>query len=49
MIGGLMFGAAMYFLQQAFNFANLLIWVISVLLGGLAVFLQMKLYKRLLK
>ena len=49
MIGGLMFGASMYFLQQAFDFPNLLIWIISVLLGGIAVLLQMSLYKRLLK
>lgn len=49
MIGGLMFGAAMYFLQQAFDLTSLLIWVISVLLGGIAVYLQMALYKRLLK
>ena len=49
MIGGLMFGAAMFFLQQAIELDILLIWVISILLGGFAVYLQMALYKRLLK
>jgi len=49
MIGGLMFGAAMYFLQQAFVLPPLFIWVTSILLGGIAIFLQMTLYKRLLK
>ena len=48
MIGGLMFGAAMYFLQQAFDIPALFTWVISILLGGVAVLLQMGLYKRLL-
>ena len=49
MIGGLMFGAAVYFLQQAFDLPPLSIWVTSILLGGIAIFLQMALYKRLLK
>lgn len=49
MIGGLMLGAAMYFLQQAFDLPTLFIWVSSIILGGIAIFLQMTLYKRLLK
>lgn len=48
MIGGLMFGAAMFFLQQAFFPVSILTWVICVLLGLLAVAVQMTIYKRLL-
>lgn len=49
MIGGLMFGAAMYFLQQVFNIPTFIVWSISILLGGIAILLQMMLYKRLLQ
>lgn len=49
LIGGLMFGASMFFLQQAILIPPSLIWVLSVLLGVLAIFLQMVLYKRLVK
>ena len=48
MIGGLMFGAATFFLQYAFYSTNILTWIISMLLGGIAVYFQMTLYKRLL-
>ncbi|GAB4457979.1 MAG: hypothetical protein Kow0070_10940 [Anaerolineales bacterium] len=47
-IGGLTFGAAMFFLQQAFLQVNALTWLICILLGALAVYVQMTLYKRML-
>ena len=47
-IGGLMFGAAAYFLQQAFGPANLATWIVCALMGGLAAWAQMKIYKKLL-
>lgn len=47
-IGGLTFGAAMFFLQQAFLPVSVLTWFISLLLGVLAVYIQMALYKRML-
>lgn len=47
-IGGLTFGAAMFFLQQAFLPVSILTWLLCVLLGGLAVIVQMALYKRML-
>ena len=49
MISGLMFGTAMFFLQQAFFAVNLLTWILCILLVVLAVITQMTLYKRLLK
>jgi hypothetical protein len=48
LIGGLMFGAATFFLHQAFFSLTILTWVICVITGILAVFLQMAIYKRLL-
>jgi F0F1-type ATP synthase assembly protein I len=49
LIGGLMFGAAMFFLQQAFFTIGTLNWIICVLLGGLAVYLQLVIYERSLR
>lgn len=49
LIGGLMFGAAAFFLQQAFYPANWLTWLLCILAAGSAIFTQMSLYKRLLK
>lgn len=49
LIGGLMFGAAMFFLQQAFFTITILHWIICLLLGGLAVFIQLVIYKRSLE
>ncbi|HSM70207.1 MAG TPA: hypothetical protein VK851_01565 [Anaerolineales bacterium] len=48
MIGGLMFGAAMFFLQQAYFSVSTLTWIVCALLGALAVLTQMTIYKRLL-
>ncbi|MEP0804423.1 MAG: hypothetical protein HRF47_02970 [Chloroflexota bacterium] len=47
-IGGLTFGAAMFFLQEAFLPVNALTWLICILLGALAVYVQMTLYKKML-
>ncbi|MCK6539073.1 MAG: hypothetical protein L6Q26_03355 [Anaerolineales bacterium] len=47
-IGGLMFGAAAYFFQQAFGPANLATWIVCALMGGLAAWVQLKIYKKLL-
>ena len=49
LIGGLMFGASTFFFQQALIPAGFLTWIISILLGMLAVFGQMAIHKRLLK
>lgn len=46
LISGLMFGAAMFFLQQAFGPIGLLHWIIAVLLGGLAIYIQLRIYRR---
>lgn len=50
LIGGLMFGAAIFFLQQAL-FARITVsnWIACMLMGGLAVFVQMSIYKRMMK
>jgi hypothetical protein len=49
LIGGLMFGAAMFFLQQAFFTIGTLNWIVCALLGGLAVYLQLVIYERSLR
>jgi hypothetical protein len=46
LIGGVMFGAAVFFLQQAFHSSNLLICLVA---GVGVVFIQMSIYKRLLR
>ena len=48
LISGLMFAAAMFFLQQAFTPASVFHWVISGLIGILTFYLQLILYKRTL-
>jgi hypothetical protein len=49
LISGLMFGAAIFFLQQAFFPIGLLHWMISAILSVLTIYLQLFLYKRALK
>jgi hypothetical protein len=50
LIGGLMFGAGIFFLQQAFAKETILLhWVVSVVAGCLTVLLQLQIYKRSLK
>jgi hypothetical protein len=49
LIGGLMFGAAVFFLQQAFFTIGILNWIVCAVLGGLAVYIQLVMYERSLK
>jgi hypothetical protein len=49
LISGLMFGAALYFLQQAFFQIFLFHWILAALGGFLTVYLQLYLYQRALK
>jgi hypothetical protein len=50
LIGGLMFGAGTFFLQQALGIEILLLhWVISIIAGALIILLQLQIYKRALK
>ena len=49
LISGLMFGAAIFFLQQAFFQITLLNWIIAALSGVLTIYLQLYLYQRALK
>jgi len=48
LISGLMFGAAMFFLQQAFFFISWITWMISALFGLFAVYLQLIIYRKIL-
>ena len=50
LISGLMFGAATFFLQQAFNTTiTLFNWIISGVAGLLTIYIQLIIYKRVLK
>lgn len=49
LIGGLMFGAATFFLQEAFFVVSFSHWAISTLFGMLAIYIQLLIYKRTLK
>lgn len=49
LIGGLMFGAGVFFFQQAFFKIELLHWVIAIVIGALTVLFQLQIYKRSLK
>jgi len=49
LIGGLMFGAAMFFLQQAFFSMGIIHWLICVISGILIIYLQLVVYKRALQ
>lgn len=46
MIGGLMFGAATFFLQQAFLAIGLLNWILSAIAGLGIIYIQLYVYKR---
>ena len=48
LISGLMFGASIFFLQQAFFSITWINWTISVLSGLLTVYIQLAIYKRIL-
>lgn len=49
LISGLVFGAALYFLQQAFFQIFLFHWILAALGGFLTIYLQLFLYQRALK
>jgi F0F1-type ATP synthase assembly protein I len=49
LISGLMFGAALFFFLQAFFRTGLLHGIISILTGGLTIYLQLRIYRRILK
>ena len=49
LISALMFGAAIFFLQQAFFTISLISWIISILSGALTIYIQLIIYKRALK
>jgi len=48
LIGGLMFGASTFFLQQAFFSTGLLNWMLSAISGSSIIYLQLYIYKRAL-
>ena len=48
LIGGLMFGAAVFFLHEAFFTPSIFTWVISMIFGILTIFIQLRMYKRTL-
>lgn len=49
LISGLMFSAAVYFLQQAFFKIGLIHWVLVIALGILTIYLQLLIYKQTIK
>ena len=49
LISGLMFGATVFFLFHAFFRIGSWHWVVVILMGGLTLYLQLNLYKRILK
>ena len=49
LIGGLMFGAATFFLQEAFFAISVLHWIVSAVFGMLAIYIQLRIYKRTLQ
>jgi hypothetical protein len=49
LISGLMFGAAIFFLQRAFFQIGIFHWIVSALIGILTIYLQLYLYWRALK
>ena len=48
LISGLMFGAAMFFLQQAFYEVSPLNWIISSLTGLVTIYIQLIIYRKVL-
>lgn len=49
LISGLMFGAAMFFLQRAFVQIGLFHWILSAISGVLTIYLQLYIYQRTLR
>jgi len=48
-ISGLMFGAAMFFLQQAFFSIGIIHWIVCILSGIVIIYIQLGIYKRSVK
>ena len=48
LIGGLMFGAAAFFFQQAFFAIGIIHWLVSIVAGMVSIYLQLVIYKRAL-
>ncbi len=46
LISGLMFGGAVFFMQQAFFRISLIHWLISILVGALTIFIQLVIYRQ---
>lgn len=49
LISGLMFGAAIFFLQRAYFPMGFLQWLISAVIGAVTIFVQLMVYERALK
>jgi hypothetical protein len=49
LISGLMFGAAIFFLQQAFFSITIFHWMVAILMGTLIFYFHLLIYKRILK
>ena len=49
LISGLMLGASMFFFLQAFFQIGLFHWIISILIGIFAMFIQLRIYRQILK
>jgi len=49
LISGLMFAAAVFFVQRAFPLTGMLPWIISVLTGLLMIFVQLRVYRQTIK
>jgi len=49
LISGLMFGAALFFLLQAFFMIEVSHWIMFILIGALTMYFQLSIYKRILK
>lgn len=49
LISGLMFGAAAFFMQQAFFPIGLIRWIISIVIAVLTVYVQLLIYRRTIK
>jgi hypothetical protein len=49
LISGLMFGAAAFFLQRAFLPIGFFHWILSAVIGGVTIYLQLSLYQKALR
>jgi F0F1-type ATP synthase assembly protein I len=49
LISGLMLGASLFFLLQAFFMIEVSHWIMFILIGALTMYFQLSIYKRILK